>query len=414
MGSRGGGDSVGDAGAALSASELLLLSRGRVLCTGCGSKVGSSVLARALSRAKAHLEGGPGTDRDAGGDPGEGGAAGSPGPGRAPGPPVPETPAGARFDVFGPGAPEDAAVVQVPEAAGGRIVQSVDFLRAPVGDMFALGRLAAVHSLSDVHAMGGRATTALAMCTVAEAGEALVEEDLFQMLCGAGEVLAAEGCALAGGHTTEGPEAVLGFSVTGYVDAGRDPLRKGPMRPGDALVLTKALGTGALLAAGMRGQALGRDVGAAVAQMQVSNRGASEAAVGFGASACTDVTGFGLLGHLAEMMDASPGVSVTLDAAAVPLLGGAADCVVRKGVLSSLHAANARVTALVQDFEDFAAAWPAWPLLVDPQTAGGLLFAVREADAGAAVAALRAQGLGSAAIIGRVDAGTGLRIEGFR
>ena len=115
---------------------------------------------------------------------------------------------------------------------------------------------------------------------------------------------------MSGGHTTEGPEAVMGFAVTGVEDGPR--MRKGPMRPRDALVLTKALGTGALLAAGMRGAAKGRWVAAALAQMQVSNAGAARVAREASVMACTDVTGFGLLGHLKEMLNASPGVGVEL------------------------------------------------------------------------------------------------------
>src|SRR3981189_2399758 len=138
------------------------------------------------------------------------------------------------------------------------------------------------------------------------------------MMTGANEVLREVGCALVGGHPSEGAELALGFAITGVVSA-KTALRKGGLRPGDALILTKPIGTGALLAAHMRGKAKARWVMAAIAHMTQSNRAAARVLRAHGAHAVTDVTGFGLLGHLAEMVKAS-GVDVTLVLLDLPLL----------------------------------------------------------------------------------------------
>ena len=199
-------------------------------------------------------------------------------------------------------APDDAAMIEVP--AGKALVQSVDFFRTFIDDPFAFGEVAAVHALGDVWAMGARAHSALALAVVPAAAERLMEEDLFQMLSGARRVLDQAGCALIGGHSGEGPEAALGFSVNGLVDPAR-ALRKGGLRPGDKLVLTKPLGTGVIFAAAMRGAARGTWIASALASMRKPSSEAAEALVAAGAHACTDVTGFGLAGHLAEMIRAS-------------------------------------------------------------------------------------------------------------
>ena len=272
--------------------------------------------------------------------------------------------------------------------------------------------------------MGARPAAALALATLPHASEAIQEEDLYQLLAGAAAALAAEGCALAGGHTCEGAELALGFAVTGHAPEGA-LLRKSGLRPGDALVLTKPLGTGAVMAAAMRGAAEGRWVAAALDAMQQSSGAAARVLARHGARAATDVTGFGLLGHAAEMARASSASSssssaaaaaaaaaashgagavvLEIDPARVPSLPGAADCVAA-GHLSSLHAANARALAAVEagSARDWAARDARWPLLVDPQTAGGLLAGVPAGAAEACVAELRAAGYAGAAVIGRV------------
>jgi selenide,water dikinase len=312
-------------------------------CGGCGAKVGANVLSRVLGR----LGPSPGAQSSEG-------------------------------VAIGLEAPDDAAMIEVP--AGQALVQSVDFFRSFVDDPFAFGEVAAVHALGDVWAMGARPHSALALAVVPAAAERLMEEDLFQMLSGARRVLDGAGCALIGGHSGEGPEPALGFSVNGLVDPAR-ALRKGGLRPGDRLVLTKPLGTGVIFAAAMRGAARGTWIADALASMRKPSSGAAEALVAAGAHACTDVTGFGLAGHLAEMIRATgETVSVDLHLDALPALDGAVD-LFAKGFASSLQPENLRARHLI-DGMDLMAGHPKLALLFDPQTAGGLLAAVPADAAG--------------------------------
>ena len=326
-------------------------------CGGCGAKVGSTVLSRALGAI---------------------------------------TPAARDDVVIGLDAPDDAAVV---DTGGPRLsVLTVDYFRAIVDDPYVFGKIAATHALGDVYAMGGEPQTALAIATVPYGLEAKVEADLSMMMTGANEVLREAGCALVGGHTSEGAELSLGFSVTGLVRR-EAALRKGGLTPGDALILTKPVGTGTLLAAHMRGEAKARWVMAALAHMTLSNRGAAAILGRCGVHAATDVTGFGLLGHLVEMVKAS-GVDAALEVDAVPLLEGARETLA-KGIFSSLQPQNLRLRRAVRNLED-AARHPLFPMLFDPQTAGGLLASVPASEAEACVAALREGGYSEAAVIGRI------------
>jgi selenide,water dikinase len=301
-------------------------------CGGCGAKVGADTLTRVLQRLD---------------------------------------PSAASGVTIGLDAPDDAAMIEVP--AGQALVQSVDFFRTFIDDPFAFGEVAAVHALGDVWAMGARPHSALALAVVPAAAERLMEEDLFQMLSGARNVLDHAGCALIGGHSGEGPEAALGFSVNGLVVAAQ-ALRKGGMKPGDRLVLSKKLGTGVIFAAAMRGAARGRWVAEALASMRSASSEAARALVGAGAHACTDVTGFGLAGHLAEMVRASGDVAVDIDLDALPVLDGAAE-LFAQGFASSLQPENLRARHLIDGMEQVMA-HPKLPLLFDPQTAGGLLAAI--------------------------------------
>ena len=178
---------------------------------------------------------------------------------------------------------------------------------------------------------------------------------------------------MIGGHSGEGPEAALGFSVNGLVDPAR-ALRKGGLRPGDKLVLTKKLGTGVIFAAAMRGAARGAWIADALASMRKPSSVAADALVAAGAHACTDVTGFGLAGHLTEMIRASGAVSVDLDLDALPVLDGAVE-LFAKGFASSLQPENLRARHLIDGMDRWAS-HPKLPLLFDPQTAGGLLAAL--------------------------------------
>jgi selenide,water dikinase len=327
-------------------------------CGGCGAKVGATVLSRALGRIE----------------------------------PV------ARADVVvGLDAPDDAALVDV---GGERLsLQTVDYFRAIVDDPYTLGKIAANHALGDVYAMGGEPQTALAIATVPYGLEAKVEADLSAMMAGANEILSQANCALVGGHTSEGAELALGFAVNGLV-ASTASLRKNGLRPGDALILNKPIGTGTLLAADMRGKAKARWVMAAIAHMTASNGRAAEILRQYGVHAATDITGFGLLGHLVEMVRAS-NVDVTLAIGRVPLLDGAQETVAR-GIFSSLQPQNVRLRRAIRQVETVAR-HPLYPLLFDPQTAGGLLAAVPLQEASVCVAALRAAGYAEADVIGLVS-----------
>ncbi len=328
-------------------------------CGGCGAKVGATLLSRALSRV-APIE---------------------------------------RDDVLiGLHAPDDAAIMRVP--AGSAMVHTVDFFRAFIDDPWIFGRIAANHALGDIFAMGGEPQSATAIATVPPGLESKVEDTVFQMMAGAVAVLNEAGCALVGGHTGEGRELALGFAINGLIDERLvGVMRKGGMRPGDALILTKPIGTGTLFAAHERRQARGRWIDAALESMQLSNRAAVPCLIAHGATACTDVTGFGLLGHLVEMTRASA-VDAEIDLAALPLLDGAAETAAA-GIMSSLQAANVRLRRAL-DNQPETLRHPNYPLLFDPQTAGGLLASVPAARAEACIAALRSLGYARTACIGRV------------
>ncbi len=328
-------------------------------CGGCGAKVGAGVLSRALAGLV----------------------------------PVPSD------DVLiGLHAPDDAAIVRVPP--GMAMVHTVDFFRSFVDDPYVFGQIAANHALGDIFAMGATAHSATAIATVPPGLEEQVEDTLRQMMTGAVEVLNAAGCTLVGGHTGEGSELALGFAVNGLVEASlQGVMRKSGMSAGEVLILTKPIGTGTLFAAHARMAARGRWVQAALVSMCQSNQAGALVLKEHGASACTDLTGFGLLGHLVEMTRPS-GVDARIDLSALPMLDGALECVAQ-GIVSSLQAANVRLRRALRNQDAFVA-HPRYPLLFDPQTAGGLLASVPADRAGACVAALQAAGYTHAAVIGKV------------
>jgi selenide,water dikinase len=343
----------------LASPEVLReISTAAMRCGGCGSKVGATSLDRVLEQLE----------------------------------PV------QRDDVLvGLDAPDDAAVVTVP--SGKALVRTIDAFRAIVNDPFVFGQITANHCLGDIFAMGADAQTALAVATVPFGLDSKVEDTLVQLLSGAVTVLNDAGAALVGGHTSEGAELALGLSLTGLVDRD-EVLRKTGLRPGDRLVLTKGVGTGTLFAAEMRMRAKGRWIAGAITSMRQSSRAAAAVLRGHGATACTDVTGFGLLGHLVEMTKAS-GVDVRLALTSVPVLDGALETSAA-GLLSSLHPHNIRLRRAVADVER-AARDPRYLLLFDPQTAGGMLAGVPGDRADACVDDLHAQGYAQAAVIGAVE-----------
>jgi selenide,water dikinase len=219
-------------------------------------------------------------------------------------------------------------------------------------------------------------------------------------MTGAVEVLNEAECALVGGHTGEGKELALGFAINGLIDD--DPakiLRKNGMQPGDVLILTKPIGTGTLFAAHARLAAKGRWIDAALQSMVMSNRLGAQCLTAWGATACTDLTGFGLLGHLLEMTRPS-GVDAELLMSALPLLDGAQECV-NAGMVSSLQSANVRLRRALSNQEAMIN-HPRYPLLFDPQTAGGLLASLPADKAQACINELQALGYTQTVVIGRV------------
>jgi len=338
-------------------------------CGGCGSKVGSELLTGVLAEVRQRY----GIERDSGTD-----------------------------------HADDAAVLQVP--AGAELIQSIDHFRSFVDDAYLFGRIAANHALGDIYAMGIDAHSALVIANVVFASEDKQRQDLYQLLCGVAETLRGDGVLLAGGHSGEASQMSCGLSVNGFARPGEALLKSG-MRPGEVLILTRGLGSGVIFAAEMRARARAAWVDAALEQMLKSNRDASRCLRRFAASACTDVTGFGLAGHLHEMVSASRcGVELRLDE--LPLFAGAAE-LAAAGIHSSLQPQNIRIRHAIDDPQG-SSAHAAYALLFDPQTAGGLLASVAAERAAECLAALHELGYTDAAVIGKVvdrdDAATPIRL----
>ena len=331
-------------------------------CGGCGAKVGSTVLSRVINRLH------PVTREDI---------------------------------IIGLADPDDAAVSEVPP--GKLVVQSVDYFRSFIDDPYIFGQIAANHALSDIFAMGAETQSAMAIATIPYGIENQIEDQLYQTMSGALDVLNASNTALVGGHSSEGAELSFGLSVTGL--ASREQvMRKSGMQKGDVLILTKALGTGTLFAADMRLKAKGRWIDAALQSMLLSNQNAGFCMHRHGATACTDVTGFGLLGHLVEMTRSS-GKSVQLNLNELPVLDGALE-MIDTGIFSSLQEQNVRLRRVtvfpsarkaeqIRDHKHF-------PLLFDPQTSGGLLAAIPAKNAEACLAELKESAYPVSVIIGEV------------
>jgi selenide,water dikinase len=320
------------------------------LCGGCGAKVGRDDLRAAL--------------------------AGLPPPGRP--------------DVV-QGAGDDAAILR---HGNGWQVITTDHVRAFTEDPFLLSRITAIHALGDIWSMGARPQAALAQVILPRMTPVLQSRTMAEIMAAAAEVFGAEGADIVGGHTSLGAELTVGFTVTGLADT--PPVGQSGARPGDALILTRALGTGVILAAEMARAAPGTVVAQALACM-ARPQGDAARLIRPLARAMTDVTGFGLAGHLMGICEAS-GVAAVLDIDAVPLMPGA-EALAAAGHGSTLLPANRAVMARM-----FLTESPRTDLLFDPQTAGGLLAAVPADRAVDLAAGLRALGH-PAAVIGRIEAG---------
>jgi selenide,water dikinase len=299
--------------------------------------------------------------------------------------------------LVGLGAPDDAAVYRLNDEQA--IIETADFFPPVVDDPYTFGAVAAANALSDVYAMGGAPAFAL---NLAAFPEDLPAEVISEILRGGAEKVREAGAAIAGGHTITDKEPKYGLAVTGLVHPKRI-FTKGGARPGDRLLLTKALGTGVITTAHKQDRVEASDLEAAVASMTRLNRAAAEAAREAGAHAVTDVTGFGLLGHAHEMAHLSD-VSLEFDYAALPWLAGA-----RKYAEAWIFPGGAERN------EEYFGRWVQYTrpladwerrLLHDPQTSGGLLMAVSEEATSVVVERLRGMGEG-AWMIGTVRAGHG-------
>lgn len=292
---------------------------------------------------------------------------------------------------------DDAAVWRLDETRA--LVVTTDFLTPIVDDARTWGRIAAANAVSDVYAMGGRPL--LALNIVCWNDEELAPELLGEVLAGAQDIAATGGFVIAGGHTITDPEPKYGLAVVGEVHPDRLLTNTG-LRAGQVLVLTKPLGIGVVSTAIKRDGAPPEVVAAAVASMTRLNDDASRIALAHGATGATDVTGFGLLGHLGRMARQSA-VSVELDVAAVPLLEGVAELAAAGNVAGG----SARNLRWVAEWLDRGSVpEPTVQLLADAQTSGGLVFGVPEDALGAVLAELAATGH-TAAAIGRAVAGPG-------
>jgi selenide,water dikinase len=294
---------------------------------------------------------------------------------------------------------DDAGVYRLE---GGRaLVQTVDFFTPIVDDPFAYGQIAAANALSDVYAMGGRPLTALAIAAFPRDAERDILREIF---VGGLDKLREAGVALLGGHTVQDQEIKFGYAITGEVDPAR-VLANAGAQPGDAILLTKPIGTGIIATALKFGRAPQPAIDAAIRSMSTLNRAAAavlERADPGDIHACTDITGFGLIGHASEMAVASA-CSIEIDSARVPILEGARELVPgnipgggrtnREHFSGGVHVAPHIDPALVD-------------LLYDPQTSGGLLIAVAASKAEALHASLAAAGV-SAVRIGRAVAAAG-------
>jgi len=313
------------------------------LCGGCGAKVGADVLAGPLS----------------------------------------DLPESGRSDVVMlPG--DDAALL---DFGGVRQVITTDSLRSFTPDPYRMAKIAALHAMGDIWAMGAAPQAVLVTVTLPQLSRSLQQEWLAEIMTGASEVLAPTGAEIVGGHTSMGAELSLGFSITGLVSG--DPITLAGARAGQALVVTRPIGSGVLFAGEMALQADGNHIESLLTTLEKSQQPASELLVAAGATAMTDVTGFGLAGHLYGMLRESK-VAATIDLDAVPFFDGAVE-LASSGTRSHLFAANQAGVPITSGGADARV-----DLLFDPQTAGGFLAAVPAADVSALLAHLEAAGFPSA------------------
>jgi selenide,water dikinase len=326
-------------------------------CAGCGSKVGNSILEKVLERLEIKQN---------------------------------------NDILVGLNNPDDAAIIIVKNQ--NLLVQTIDFFPSLINDPFIFGQITAHHCLSDIFAMGATPHSVLAIVTLPYGLEKKLEETLYQLLSGVIKILNQSRVSLIGGHTIESSELALGLSCNGFISLD-NLLKKSGMNSGDKLILTKGIGTGTLFAADMNYQAKGRWIDNAVKSMLLSNQQAAKIFLEFEATACTDVTGFGLLGHLVEMVKAS-NISASLDLEDIVLLEGAMQTT-KQGITSSLYLQNLQASNYILNREEVKHR-NKFPLLFDPQTSGGLLASIPSDKADNCLLNLIKSGFKDSCIIGKV------------
>lgn len=330
-------------------------------CLGCGGKIGSQLLGQVLSELEV--------------------------------PPHPDV-------VIGLDQPDDAAVVK---AHDGKVTVTTDFFASPLDDPYLVGRIAMLNSASDCCVMGAQPTSALAIVQLPLGHPRAQQQVMRELMAGSVEELKKMNATIVGGHSIEGPRLTIGFTVLGKQLT--DPKTKGMLAEGDHLVSTKPIGTGVLLAALMQGKLKGHAYGPLVEAMLQSNYIALELIQRHHISAITDVTGFGLAGHLAEMLKAS-NKSATIKMDDIPVLP---ECqsLIESGIESTLAPDNRLVTEKVDFHADAESKRLA--SLFDPQTSGGLLFGIAESHVQSVLSFLQNEGFANTAVIGQVECNPGER-----
>ncbi len=326
-------------------------------CGGCGGKLGANVLSDVLSQVSPY--------------------------------PHPDV-------LIGLNSPDDAAVINIPKDQ--KLVQTLDHLKTMIDDPYLFGQLSALHALSDAFAMNAQAQSAQALVQLPLASEAIQKRDMLQLMQGALKVLNEHKCALVGGHSSEDTELNLGFCINALAQQDKLLHKQGAVK-GQRLILTQPLGTGTLFAAHMRGLAQGVDIQHALAHMLQSNQKAGEIFHQYHASACTDVTGFGLMGHLVEMLKGT-GLGAQLQLDAIPALPGSLN-MMKMGIFSTLQKQNGRLRQAIYN-QDSLIPQQMVSLLFDPQTSGGLLATVNAEHSSDIIKALHTAGYNDAVVIGEI------------
>ena len=331
-------------------------SQQQIRCAGCGGKVDASILSRALTRLD-----------------------------------IPRN----EQVLLGLDAPDDVAIIQ--PSPGRVIAATVDFFQAPLDDPYLVGRMAALHAASDVLAKGAKPIAALAMATIPPGPEEKQSQLLYELLAGGLHELKAMGATLAGGHTIEGPTVTIGYTI--LADQPAESVRsKGKLREGDVLILTKPLGVGVLLAAHMQARCKAEWYGPLLNAMLQSNAPSASLFDEFGVAAATDITGFGMAGHLLEMLRPS-NLAAELRLEAIPVLEGARE-LLNQRLESTLAPANRQIEDEMEASEKLRQR-PEYAVLFDPQTCGGLLLGIEALRVDTFLARLHVEN-SRACVVGRV------------